>query len=101
MHYEKADLEQVVDSHPDLTSKGKAQLLQVLASVPKIFYGTLGKISMPPVHLELTLGVEPYISRPFLIPQVHYETVKNDVKYYYNSLILTSLSSSIQMHQRI
>ena len=66
-------------SHITIAGKGKAQLLQVLASVPEIFCGTLGKVNMPPVHLELTLGVEPYISRPFLIPQVHYETVKRDV----------------------
>lgn len=34
---------------------------------------------MPPVHLELKPEAQPYNSRAFPIPQVHYETVKNDV----------------------
>jgi hypothetical protein len=78
-HYEKANLQQVVEAHPNLSSPDKAQLLQVLTSVPQIFDGTLGKVDMPPVHLELKPEAQPYNSRAFPIPQVHYETVKNDV----------------------
>ncbi len=59
-HYEKANLQQVVDAHPNLSSPDKAQLLQVLTSVLQIFDGTLGKVDMPLVHLELQPEAQPY-----------------------------------------
>ena len=43
---------------------------------PVLFGGGLGKLTIPPVHLELKPGSKPYHACPFPIPQSLKKTTK-------------------------
>ena len=58
--YEKADLEQVVQSQNQLTDVEKSALLKLLYKYENLFDGTLGKWEGSPYNIELKPNALPY-----------------------------------------
>jgi hypothetical protein len=49
----------------------KIKLKEVLRRHPTLFGGGLGRINVPPIHLELKPGAKPYHARAFPIPHAY------------------------------
>ncbi|GKY94846.1 hypothetical protein MPSEU_000449600 [Mayamaea pseudoterrestris] len=77
--YEKADINQTVDSMNHLTTAQKTQLKSLLFKFEHLFDGTLGSWDTTPVDFELKEGAQPYHARPYNIPQVHEATLRKEV----------------------
>ena len=78
--YEKANLEDIVDTCTHLDTVEKEQLLQTLKKFEHLFDGNLGDWKTSPVHLELKEGAKPHHGRAFPVPRIHRETLKKEVE---------------------
>ena len=79
-NYERVDLKEYIYSLTHLTESNRALLLDLLEQYPVLFGGGLGKLTIPPVHLELKPGSKPYHARPFPIPQSLEKTTKKEME---------------------
>ena len=78
--YEKANLQEIVDTCTHLDTVEREQLLQTLQKFEHLFDGNLGDWKTSPVHLELKEGARPYHGRAFPVPRIHRETLKKEVE---------------------
>ena len=78
--YEKANLQEIVDTCTHLDTVEREQLLQLLEKFEHLFDGNLGDWNTRPVHLELKEGARPYHGRAFPVPRIHRETLKKEVE---------------------
>ena len=56
--------------------------MQLLQKFEELFDGTLCNWKTNPVNFELKEGATPYHGWPFLVPQIHRETLKKGVRSY-------------------
>ena len=78
--YEKADLNKEVDKCAHLDAGQKQDLLALLKKYEHLFDGTLGKWNSTPYNIQLKEGAIPFHTRPFPIPKVHEQTLKQEVE---------------------
>ena len=67
--YEKADLDQIVESSIHLTSVEQRKLRRLLHKYKSLFDGQLGQWKGPPVNIELREGVKPSYQKAYPVPQ--------------------------------
>lgn len=78
--HEKADLVKVVDESSNLNQTQKNLLLKTLQEFKMLFDGKLGAWNMKPIKLKLSSKEHtPYHARPYTIPRIYEETVKNEI----------------------
>ena len=78
-HYEKANLEEVVQNAHSLNSKQKQQLFQLLKDFEDLFDGTLGHWKTDPVKIELKEGAKPVNARWYPVPRINKETFRKEL----------------------
>lgn len=79
-HYEKANLDNVVDTYEHLDASEKLSLKKLLKSYEYLFDGSLGTWNTEPIDLELQEDAKPYHARPFPVPKIHEDTLKKEVE---------------------
>ncbi len=72
----------------------KLQLLSLPQKYEYIFDRTLGEWKTEPVNFKLKEGAQPYHGRPFPVPQIHKETLREEVDQIVELGILTRESES-------
>ena len=75
-HYEKVDIDDLVDNLDNIEGDQKSTLKCVLKSHPQLFSGGLGTLNVKPIHLELNEDAVPYHARAFPIPQLLRQSTK-------------------------
>jgi len=78
--YEKANLEEVVESCDNLSKLQKKKLLKLLQKYEKLFDGTLGIWKDETLHIELKPNVKPYHAKAFPIPKIYEKCLKAEVE---------------------
>jgi hypothetical protein len=78
--YAKADLPAIVrDNCKHLSPSERESLLSLLLKIEKLFDGTLGEWTLPPVSIQLKKGAKQLHSRPNPIPKVHEATLMKEI----------------------
>jgi hypothetical protein len=77
--YEYTEVRDVVEGLTHLTTKQKADLLEILNDNEKMFDGTLGVYPHHKIHIELEDGAVPKHSRPYPVPMIHLSTFKKEL----------------------
>ena len=72
--YEKADLQEVVDSAKHINDLQKKMLYKLLKKYEEIFDGKLSKWKTEPVDFEFHEHAKPHNQRHFPVPHIHKET---------------------------
>ena len=76
-NYEKTDLQAVVDATgPHLSLQDKNKLLDLLKKFEELFNRTLGDWKTEPVSFELKDGTKSYHDRPYPVPNIQKQTIK-------------------------
>ena len=78
--YSAVDMNEYVDTLDHISQEQREQLKNVLAKYPTLTKGGLGKLNIPPVHLELRADAKPYHARAFPIPKYYYETTRKEIQ---------------------
>ena len=79
--YEKADLPKIVEENcSHLTDDQQRDLLALLEKHTPMFAGKLGQWKGEEVHFELEEGQTPWQGRPYPVPRVHEQTLRNEVQ---------------------
>ena len=92
--YEPADLNKVVDSCPNISSKEKQDLHSILSKFEPMFDGQLGAWNMEPISIKLREGVKPIHARPYTIPKIYELTIKNEIDQFVKRGILRRVNRS-------
>ena len=79
-NYDKLDIGNYVDNIDTLSVAEKNILATKLKTYTRIFSGGLGKLNIPPVHIELKEDAKPKKRRPFPIPQSQYQLMKDEAE---------------------
>ena len=77
--YSKVDIASHVRTLLHLTTHEQSLLVDLLEQFPILFGGGLGRLDIPPIHLELKPGSKPYHARAFPIPQALEGTTKKEI----------------------
>lgn len=77
--YSAINMDEHIDSLDYLSSAQRENLKGVLAKYPTLTKGGLGKLSIPPVHLELRENAKPFHARAFPIPKYYYDTTRKEI----------------------
>ena len=77
--YEKANLKDITTKLKYLNSDEQILIYRLLKKHESMFDGTLGNYTGTEYKIELLEGAKPYHAKPFPIPKVHEETLKNEV----------------------
>lgn len=77
--YEPANLHEVAESCSHLSENEKTLLEQCLRRHETLFDGSLGKWTGDPYHIQLQKDATPYHARPYPVPQIHEQTLKDEV----------------------
>jgi len=78
--YDKANLDEVVETTKHLTNVEKKTLLDMLRRHEELFDGTLGEWKGKPYHIQLKEGAEPYHARPFSVPKAYELTLRKEIE---------------------
>jgi len=79
--YDKADLPKIVeDNCSHLTDDQQRDLLALLEKHTPMFAGKLGQWKDEYVHFDLKEGETPWQGRPYPVPHIHEETLRNEVQ---------------------
>ena len=54
---------------------------KILLKYPRLFDGTLGVYPHTKFHIELEEDAKPVHARPYVVPRVHYETFKKELRH--------------------
>lgn len=92
--YEPANLDKVVRSCLNLTADQQSQLHELLTHHEAMFDGQLGEWKMEPISIELKKDARPVHSRPYTIPKIYEETVKNEIEQFLKRGILKRVNRS-------
>ena len=79
-NYDQTDLSEFVKSLEHLNNVERQNLLCVFEWYPTLFQGGLGKLDIPPIHLEIQPGKLPHHARPYPVPKVYEELTKTEIK---------------------
>ena len=77
--YKPADLQAVVEAAAHLTKPQKSGLYKLLVKYNHLFDGTLGKWTTEPYKIELKEGATPYYSKPWPVPKIHENVLKEEI----------------------
>jgi len=77
--YEAADLKDICQKHTHLEKEQQQKLLSLLKKYEVLFDGKLGTWKGEQVELELQPDATPYHAKPFPIPRIHEDTIRNEV----------------------
>ena len=92
--YEPANLDKVVRSCLNLMADQQSQLQEVLPHHEAMFDGQLCEWKMEPISIELKKDARPVHSRPYTIPKIHEETVKNEIDQFLQTGVLKRVNRS-------
>ena len=93
--YEPADLKQLVNDCYELLPDQRQDLFDLLKQFEDLFDGTLGEFQMEPYNIELAVGAMPYhLKRPYTIPYVYVQTVKQEVERLVKLRVLKKINDS-------
>jgi hypothetical protein len=77
--YEAMDIDDYVRKQTHLPLHEQNALHELLTEFPELFSGGLGKLNVPPVHLELKKDAQPFHARPYPIPQSKKKVTKKEI----------------------
>ena len=77
--YKKANLEEIVAKCMHLTIEQRNKLYHLLKEHEGLFDGTLGKWNLPPKDIKLKEGAMPYHARPFTVPKLYEQPLRNEL----------------------
>ena len=78
-NYDQTNLSEFVTSLDHLNDVERQNLLRVFERYPTLFQGGLGKLDIPPIHLEIQLGKIPHHARPYPVPKAYKELTKTKI----------------------
>ena len=78
--YEKANIHEEVKNYSHLNDQEKVKLLALLMKHEALFDRTLGNWRTSPVDIKVKPGTVPFCARPFPVPHVHIQTLKQEIE---------------------
>ena len=77
--YDKADIKQVTEECPELSSHEKQELMKLLLQYEKMFDGTLGKWKGTPYNIHLKDDTNPFHGKPYKLPYVYEKKLRVEI----------------------
>ena len=77
--YEPTAVEDIANHSTNLNPEQKKKLSEFLSEFKDLFQGKLGCFRAKKVHIQLKEGHKPYHGKPFPVPHIHKDVVKNEL----------------------
>ena len=92
--YERMTPQQIASLITHLSTSEKQKLQALLAKYEHLFDGSLGTWKMKDYSIELKQGVKPYHGRPYSIPKIYEQTLKEEIERLVKAGVLRKINHS-------
>ena len=92
--YERMTPQQIASLSTHLSTSEQQKLQAILSKFEHLFDGSLGTWKMEDYSIELKEGVKPYHGRPYSIPKIYEQTLKEEIEHLVKAGVLRKVNHS-------